>query len=95
MKELLFIVVSGFDIVGAVILGMAVFHPNLEHFTKGFKLGLVLAMLGLLGQAFRNYVYLSTGMSPTDAEVPLWAFKDLGISVFAMSWLWFKIKKVK
>ena len=95
MRELLFFIVSIFDIVGAIIIAMSMFHPALDHFSRGFKAGLVLAMLGLIGQAFRNYIYITTGVSPTDAEVPLWAFKDLGISVFAMSWLWFKMKEHK
>jgi hypothetical protein len=95
MRDLLFFTVTVFDIVGAIIIAMSMFSPALQYYSKGFKAGLVLAMLGLLGQAFRNYVYLTTGVSPTDAEVPLWAFKDLGISVFAISWLWFKMKDHK
>jgi hypothetical protein len=91
MRDLLFITVTGFDLIGAAIIAMAMFSHTLQFYTKGLKLGLVLSMLGLLSQAFRNIYYLTTGISPTDAELPLWALKDLGISIFVMSWLWFKI----
>jgi hypothetical protein len=93
MKDLLFITVTGFDLVGAGIIAMAMFSHSLQFYTKGLKLGLILCMLGLLSQAFRNIYYLYTGVSPTDAELPLWALKDMGISIFVMSWLWFKMKE--
>lgn len=92
MKDILFYTVTFFDVIGAIIISMSMFHPALEHFSKGFKAGLVLSMLGLFSQAYRNIIYLATGVSPTDAELPFWALKDMGISLFAMSWLWFKMR---
>lgn len=92
MTTLGFVLITLVDLIGAVIIGLSVVNPKLEHFSKCFKLGLVFAMLGLVGQALRNVLFLVTGNSPTDAELPLWALKDIGISLVATSWLWHKIK---
>ena len=55
------------------------------QFMKKHILGqtsLVIMGLGLLGQAVRSYIALTTGHAPTDAELPLWYMKDLGIVIW-------------
>jgi len=92
MTTLGFVIITAIDILGAFIISMSVFNPKLNHFSKCFKAGLVFLMLGLVGQAFRNVMFLVTGNSPTDASLPIWAFKDIGVTLVAVSWLWHKIK---
>lgn len=88
-----FVLITVFDLVGALIIAMSVFHPKLDDFPKVFKFALVFAMLGLVGQAGRNIMFMLTGVSPTDSDLPIWAFKDIGIGLFSFSWLWYKIKE--
>ena len=40
--------------------------------------------LGVLFQAYRNLQFLVTGVSPTDAQLPLWALKDIGGTMVAL-----------
>ena len=37
---------------------------------------------GLIGQFARSYIALSTGVAPTDAQIPFWVLKDLGIIIY-------------
>lgn len=87
-----FILITCVDVLGTVIIALSIFNPKLEHFSTCFKAGLVFLMLGLLSQAMRNIMYITTGHSPTDSDLPLWAFKDIGVTFVAVSWLWNKIK---
>ena len=50
---------------------------------------IVIMGLGLLGQAVRSYIALTTGHAPTDAEMPLWYMKDLGIVL----WITYELLK--
>jgi hypothetical protein len=87
-----FLVVTLMDIIGALIISMTVFNHSLKHYSVGLKAGFAIAMLGLLGQAMRNIYYIATGHSPTDASLPIWAFKDTGIFLVAFFWLRHKMK---
>jgi hypothetical protein len=48
------------------------------------RTGIGLFGLGVLFQAFRNLQFLVTGVSPTDAQLPLWALKDIGGTMVAL-----------
>lgn len=50
-----------------------------------FKAGLWVSGIGLLGQAYRNGIFLYEGYSPVDNELPLWVLKDVGIWIIAGS----------
>jgi hypothetical protein len=43
-------------------------------------------IVGLFAQVFRNIIFIATGISPTDASLPLWAFKDMGIDLIAFQY---------
>lgn len=92
MNTIGFMAITAIDVLGAFIISLSVFNPKLNHFSNCFKAGLVFLMLGLIGQAFRNVEFLLTGISLTDASLPVWAFKDIGVTLVAVSWLWHKIK---
>jgi hypothetical protein len=47
------------------------------------RTGIGLFSVGLMGQLLRNVIFLYTGVSPTDADWPLYALKDLGGSMVA------------
>ena len=68
------------------------------QFTKKHLLGqtaVVVMGLGLLGQAVRSYIALTTGHAPTDAELPLWYMKDLGIVLWISYELLKSLGKIK
>ena len=58
--------------------GLAEGHVMDKHWT--FKVALLIMMAGLIGQFARSYIALSTGIAPTDAEIPFWFLKDFGIA---------------
>jgi hypothetical protein len=87
-----FLIVTLMDIIGAIIISLTIFNPALKHYSAGLKAGFILAMMGLIGQALRNMYYIATGHSPTDASLPIWAFKDVGIFLVAFFWLRHKMK---
>lgn len=57
------------------------------------RLGLALIAIGLLGQAARDYVAITTGISPRDIDMPWWIFKDLGI--FALAAMYVRLRFTK
>ena len=68
------------------------------RFVKKHILGqtaIVVMGLGLLGQAVRSYIALTTGHAPTDAEMPLWYMKDLGIVLWITYELLTSLGKIK
>jgi hypothetical protein len=68
------------DSVGAVLIAKGL-HDGAERYETMMKVAFVICLLGLLGQAFRNSVFLLTGESPSDVDMPLWALKDIGIAL--------------
>ena len=68
------------DVVGAAIIAVGLFNGASTYSTL-VKVAFVVCLIGLLAQAFRNVMFLATGVSPSDADLPLWALKDLGISL--------------
>ena len=52
---------------------------NFPCSTSWLRNGFVFASVGLVSQGLmRSWQYILTGMAPTDAESPLWVFKDVG-----------------
>lgn len=70
--------------VAFVFIGAA--KPHLFAEEPVIKVGAMLACFGLLGQALRNLQFLLTGISPHDADLPLWMLKDLGIVVMVLGY---------
>lgn len=67
------------DLVGAIVIARGLFD-GIDSFSTLTKIAFVVCLIGLLAQAFRNIMFLATGVSPSDADLPLWALKDLGIA---------------
>ena len=65
--------------------GLAEGHAMKRHFL--FKSALLVMMAGLIGQFARSYIALSTGLAPTDAEIPFWFLKDFGIGLLGFYYL--------
>lgn len=66
--------------------------PYNDGYYKGF---LTLMVIGLMGQAARSYVAVSTGVAPTDGEMAFWVFKDYALCVYAVRMLLVKLGKIK
>ena len=56
-----------------------------NHWTV--KVAVALMIAGLVGQFARSYIALSTGIAPTDAQVPFWVLKDLGIIMYSVHYV--------
>jgi hypothetical protein len=78
-----FVALTFFNILASVILFCGLLSDRLRLYPVWHKIGLLLAVVGLLSQVFRNIIYLGTGVSPSDATLPLWACKDIGIDIIA------------
>ena len=65
--------------------GLAEGHAVRRHWI--FKISLLIMMAGLIGQFARSYIALSTGLVPTDAEIPFWFLKDFGIGLMGFYYL--------
>ncbi|MCH2165924.1 MAG: hypothetical protein MK098_14955 [Marinovum sp.] len=48
------------------------------------RLGMLVTACGLLGQSARNLVYVITGHSPSDLEMPFWVLKDYGLVILTL-----------
>jgi hypothetical protein len=83
----LMVFVTGIDITAAVIIFAGALSDRMRLYPVWHKLGLIILMVGLLAQAFRNIQFMVTGVSPTDIDFPLWALKDVGAAIIA--WYYF------
>lgn len=95
MNDVFFIVMTGINLSAASILFAGALSERMRLYPAWHKLGLILAAVGLVSQAFRNVDFLLTGYSATDADLPLWALKDLGIAMIAYYYLSRAIKGAK
>jgi hypothetical protein len=74
-----------FDPIAAFILIAATIgQRTLQIAPVWHRLGMLVTACGLLGQAARNLVYVQTGHSPSDIEMPFWVLKDFGILILAL-----------
>ena len=73
-----------FNLVGALCLIWALADGFFvgKHFTV--KVAVASMIAGLIGQFARSYIALSTGVAPTDAQIPFWVLKDLGIIAYGL-----------
>jgi hypothetical protein len=73
-----------FNPIGAIIIILALFSDRkMTVAPKWHRVGLMTIACGLIGQTYRSGVALLTGFQPTDAEMPFWVFKDIGIVFLA------------
>jgi hypothetical protein len=89
----LFILITFIDITAAAIIFAGALSERMRLYPVWHKVGLMVAVLGLVAQAFRNLQFVFTGHSPSDADKPLWIMKDLGIAIIAYNYLYLGIKK--
>ena len=75
------------------IIFMLVFNKRMQVFPMSHKVGLWLGAAGLLGQAYRNIIYLTTGLSPNDNDIPFWVLKDMGYWVVLAGVVFYMFKK--
>jgi len=92
MTELGFLLLTIINIGATIILFAGALNERAMLYPKWHKVGLIVAALGLAFQAIRNIEFLVTGVSPSDADLPLWALKDLGIAIIAYFYLWLGIQ---
>jgi hypothetical protein len=88
----LFYLVTFIDLTAAVIIFCGALSERMRLYPAWHKVGLIVAVVGLVCQAFRNVQFIYTGVSPSDADAPLWILKDLGIAIIAYCYLYLGIK---
>ena len=88
----LFYLVTFIDLTTAVIIFCGALSERMRLYPAWHKVGLIVAVVGLVCQAFRNVQFIYTGVSPSDADAPLWILKDLGIAIIAYCYLYLGIK---
>lgn len=87
-----FTVLTVIDLTAAIIIFLGALKERMRLYPSWHKVGLILASVGLVAQAFRNIEFLVTGSSPSDLDMPLWALKDLGISLIAFGYVYLCMK---
>ena len=76
-----------FNLPAALFIGFGLAEGHAVHRHWLFKVSLLIMMAGVVGQFARSYIALATGVSPTDAEIPFWFLKDLGIIFLGIYYL--------
>ena len=71
--------------VGVLIIIFLAIDSRLHKLPASHRIGLWIGAVGLFGQAFRNFLFLTTGQSPTDNDLPIWVLKDMGYWVIAVT----------
>lgn len=88
----LFFIATIVDLTAAAIIFAGALSERMRLYPAWHKIGLIVAVIGLVCQAFRNIEFLYTGVSPHDSDLPLWILKDLGIAIIAYFYLYLGIK---
>ena len=82
--------------IAALIIIVALFSDRkMEVAPRWHRVGLMIVATGLIGQTYRSAIALFTGFQPTDAQMPFWVFKDVGITVLAFYYLYLFYKKIQ
>lgn len=87
-----FILVTLIDLSAAAIIFLGALSERMRLYPAWHKIGLMTAVVGLICQSFRNLQFITTGHSPSDADMPLWILKDMGIAIIAYFYLYLAIK---
>ena len=74
--------------IGATVIIWAFLFNKLPFQHKFFKIISVTSAVGLIGQTYRSWYGIATGMAPTDTEMPFWIFKDIGLN---LEWIFFML----
>ena len=81
MTNLFFLIITAVDLA-AIACAIAISMQAKAHaMTKIIRIGIIVGAIGSLSQAGRNLQFMLTGTSPTDADLPLWAMKDIGLTI--------------
>lgn len=92
---LLFSITTILDLTAASIVFIGALSERMRLYPVWHKVGLIVATMGLVAQAFRNIHFLMTGESPSDADMPLWVMKDAGIAIIAYTYLYVAFQRHK
>jgi hypothetical protein len=87
-EQAFFIFATAVDFVTAFWILGALFTDRLQRLPRWHLMGLSVGALGLLFQGFRNIQFLLTGVSPSDADLPIWFLKDMGYALIAFHSIW-------
>jgi hypothetical protein len=87
-EQAFFIFATAVDFVTAFWIIGALFTDKLQRLPRWHLMGLSVGALGLLFQGMRNIQFLTTGVSPSDADLPVWFLKDMGYALIAFHSIW-------
>lgn len=80
------------DLSAAIIIFLGALSERMRLYPMWHKVGLIIAVVGLVDQAFRNLQFILTGYATPDNVAPLWAMKDVGLAIIAYTYLYIAIK---
>lgn len=87
MNDMFMYLMTVIDLTAAAIIFAGALSERMRLYPVWHKVGMLVAVMGLVAQGMRNIQYLATGISPSDLDMPLWALKDLGIALVAYFYL--------
>ena len=87
-QQAFFIFATAVDFLTAFWILGALFTDRLQKLPRWHLMGLSVGALGLLFQGMRNIQFLMTGVSPSDADLPVWFLKDMGYALIAFHSIW-------
>ena len=92
MQGEFFWLITLMDLTAAIIIFAGALSERMRLYPTWHKVGLIVAVIGLVCQAARNVTFIFTGKSPSDSDMPLWVFKDAGIAIIAYFYFYLAIK---
>jgi hypothetical protein len=87
------LIVTGIIGVGAVLVAVFFVFLGQNDLHPLLKTAIVFGVFGLLVQVIRTSHYLEFGSYPVDIGVPLWASKDIGLSLIVLYYAFIHPKK--
>ena len=87
-QQAFFVFATVVDFVTAFWILGALFTDRMQKLPRWHLIGLSMGSLGLVFQGVRNIQFLTTGISPNDADLPIWFLKDMGYALIAFHSIW-------
>ena len=84
-QQAFFTFVTIADLSAALVVAWGLVFARMNSLPASHKAGLIVVAFGLMWQAWRNIVFLTTGHSQSDSDSPFWALKDIGFFLICIS----------
>lgn len=87
--------IIGDTILGLVVLALLVNADMSEKLNQVFKFGIWVGAIGLLGQAYLSYIFITQGAEVACSAPQIWFLKDISLWMILAVFIYAAVKNTK